>query len=116
VWITGAALLALLLLGATYLSFNRFMSARTSVDVLGYGVLSDHAVEVRFQVHKDRAANVMCVVRARDSNGAEVGRAPVTVGPSSTDPVVVVHTLTTTRRASTGEVTGCSAPKPAASP
>jgi hypothetical protein len=116
VLIAGAAVLAALLLGATYLAFDRFTSTRTSVGLLGYGVLSDHAVEVRFEVHKDRNATVVCLVRARDRDGAEVGNAPVTVGPSSADPVVTVYTLTTTRRASTGEVTACSAPQPSASP
>jgi hypothetical protein len=108
--------LAALLIAASYLAFDRFTSTRTSFGLVGYGVLSDHSVEVRFEVHKGREATVVCLVRARDRNGAEVGTAPVRVGPSSVDPVVVVHTLTTSRRASTGEVTACSAPQPSASP
>ncbi|MCW2599514.1 MAG: hypothetical protein JWM02_1343 [Frankiales bacterium] len=114
--ITGAVLLGVLLLVSTYLAYNRFTTAQTAFGVVGFRVLSDHAVEVQFDVHKDLKASVLCLVSARDKDNVQVGSATVTVGPSSTDPVRTVHTLTTTHRATTGEVTGCSAPQPSVSP
>ena len=102
---TLAALLGVGLLAFSYAAWDRASSGRTRVTVLGYRVIDDHAVEVRFEVGKDRDATVVCEVRARDRDGVEVGNEDVTVGSGAE---VVTHRLTTSRRAATGEVTGCS--------
>ncbi|GAA2049782.1 hypothetical protein GCM10009839_64910 [Catenulispora yoronensis] len=75
--------------------------------VLGYQVSSDHSVDVRFQVdnrHSDRGAT--CTVRARSSNGDEVGRleVPVAAGRPSRE---LTATVKTSSRAITGEVVEC---------
>jgi hypothetical protein len=106
-WLTlvGAAVLGIALLAFSYAAWQRTSAGRTSVTVLGYHVVDDHAVDVRFEVSKGAGTTVVCAVRARDRDGVEVGSEDVTVGPGST---VVTHRLTTSRRAATGEVTGCS--------
>jgi len=74
--------------------------------VLGY-VPSDHSVDVRFQVDNrqtDRAAT--CTVRARSSNGDEVGRVDVPVPAGSRTRQLSV-TVKTSTRAITGEVVEC---------
>jgi hypothetical protein len=100
-----AGLLGAALLAFSYWAWDRASSGRTRVSVLAYEVLDDHAVEVRFEVFKDADATVVCEVRARARDGAEVGSEDVTVGPGKK---VVTYRLTTARRAATGEVTGCS--------
>ena len=103
--VTLAAVLGAALLAFAYVAWDRATSGRTRFTVLGYDVIDDHAVEVRFEVTKGADATVVCEVRARDRDGVEVGSEDVTVGPGST---VVTHRLATVRRAATGEVTGCS--------
>ena len=102
-----AALLGIGLLAFSYAAWRHTSSGRTGVTVLGYDVVDDHVVEVRFEVRKAGTSAVVCVVRARDRDGVEVGSEDVRVGP---DVAVVTHRLTTTRRAASGEVTGCSSP------
>ena len=106
-WLTVslAGLLGVGLLAFSWFAYDRATGGRTRFVVLGYEVVDDHAVEVRFEVTKAKDATVVCEVRARDRDGVEVGNEDVTVGPGQ---AVVTHRLTTARRAATGEVTGCS--------
>jgi hypothetical protein len=99
--------LGLALLALTFAAWDRFSDSRVPFTVLGYRVVSDTAVEVRFEVHKAMSSTVTCLVRARDRAGAEVGHARVQVGPSNDAPVRVTHLLPTSGRAATGEVTAC---------
>jgi hypothetical protein len=108
VLVTGAILLVALLVGLAYLAFDRYSHGRVRFATLGYAVLSDTAVEVRFEVHKGLQETVRCAVQARDRDGAVVARDVVTIGPADLEGVLTVHQLTTTRRAATGEVTSCS--------
>ena len=100
-----AGVLGVALLAFSWFAYDRASSGRTRVSVLGYQVVDDRTVEVRFEVSKEAGATVVCEVRARDRDGAEVGSKDVTVGPGQS---VVTYRLTTSRRAATGEVTGCS--------
>ena len=116
VLITGAAALGTLLLVLSYLAFDRYSSARTSFGLLGYRVVSDREVEVTFEVRKELGATVLCGLVARDADKRTVGTVDVTVGPAERDPVRVVERITTTARATTVEVTSCSAPVATPSP
>jgi hypothetical protein len=101
--VLGAGLLVLV-----FLAWQRFESRGTTFTALGYQVVSDTAVQVRFSVPLTPGTTVSCVVRARDAAGAEVGRSDVRVGPQRTSPVLVTHLVSTVRRAAMGEVTHCS--------
>jgi hypothetical protein len=83
--------------------------SRPAVDagVTRISFVSDHRVDVTFEVHKSPGATATCVVRARDATGAQVGYATATVGPAARRAVTVTHRLSTRARAVTGEVVGC---------
>jgi hypothetical protein len=99
-------LLALLVLLGTFLAWQRSSAHRTSASVLSYRVVDDHSVEIRFDVAKSTESTVVCALRAVASDGAEVGKKDVTVGPG---PRVITAVVQTSRRAAVGQVTGCSA-------
>jgi hypothetical protein len=99
--------LGVALLIGTYAAWDRYSSGRVPFSVLGYEVLSDQAVEVRFEVHKAPSSTVTCLVRARGRDGGFVASEQVEVGPSQSGPVRVTHRLTTSARAVNGEVARC---------
>jgi hypothetical protein len=101
------AVLGIGLLALSYAAWDHAVAGRTSFTVLGYDVVDDHSVVVRFEVRKKGTTSVVCEVRARDRDGVEVGKQDVSVGTGVTE---VSHRLATTRRAALGEVTGCSSP------
>jgi hypothetical protein len=102
----GAGLLLVALALASYAAWHR-AAARTTASLRGYHVVDDHAVEVRFEVHRRHDAQVVCAVRATDRTGAQVGTADVTVAAGVT---TVRHVLSTSARAAAAQVTGCSSP------
>jgi uncharacterized protein (DUF58 family) len=103
-----AVVAAVLLAGLLTVALRASRPAVTS-GVLGFRVVDDRHVEVRFEVHKAPLAEAVCTVRAREEGGREVGRAEVTVGPRSDERRVsqVTYLLATTARAVSGEVPGC---------
>lgn len=103
------ALIAALLLVALVTVALRASRPAVSYGLLGFRVVDDTHVEVRFEVHKAPLAQVVCTVRARGRSGAEVGQTEVTVGPRDDGRRVtpVTHLLTTSDRAVSGEVLGC---------
>jgi hypothetical protein len=70
-------------------------------------VLNDHQDLVTYEVHKPASWTVTCVIRARDADGAEVGRQTVTV-PAGKSVVVAHFTLPTSAKAVTGEIVDCA--------
>ena len=86
-----------------------------SAQVRSFEVLSDTAVRVDVEVARDPGAKAWCVLRARDSDGAEVGRRQVDVPVSDDRSTVLSAEVPTTGRPNTGELVGCqpgSAPDP----
>ena len=91
-----------------YLVFARVSSGRPTGSVVAYRVSSDHQVQVVFDVRRPAGREAVCVVRARDRDGVEVGSQDTPV-PATDRAVVRVTTLLATRgRAATGEVQGCA--------
>ena len=111
-----AAVSGALLLALVYLAFDRYSQGRVRFAVQGYRVLGEESVQVSFEVHKAPEDAVVCRVRALDRDGVEVGSDDVRVGPAKTDTVTTVHTLTTSHRAATADVSVCLAATPSASP
>ena len=79
-----------------------------SSQLRGYVVQSDTAVEVQWEVSRAPGAQVYCVLRARGESGLEVGRREGDVAPSSDRSTVERAVVTTTERAVTGELVGCT--------
>lgn len=72
-----------------------------------YDVTDEHVV-VEFSVRVPEGETAVCAVRARDRDGAEVGREEVRVDPPTGDIYArVEHRLATTQRPVTGEVQRC---------
>ena len=104
----GGGAVGLVALVAAYVLFARYTGRTATAAVLGFTVVSDTRVDVRFEVSKPASATTYCVVRARSSDGAEVGAAAVRVGPAKRGTSRQTYQLGTTGRANTGEVDGCS--------
>lgn len=85
-----------------YRNQNRGVQAEVRSFVVGPA-----EVKVTFDVNRPDGEPVQCLVRARDRQGAEIGRALIRV-PAGRRHVVVTHTLPTKGRPNTGEVLGCS--------
>ena len=86
-----------------------------SAQVRSYEVVSDTAVRVDVEVAREPGSKAWCVLRARDSKGAEIGRRQVDVPVSQDRSTVLSAEVTTTGRPNTGELVGCeagSAPTP----
>jgi hypothetical protein len=62
---------------------------------------------VTYEVHKPKSWSVTCVIRARNGDGAEVGRQTVTIPPGKTV-VIATFALPTTAEAVTGEIEDCA--------
>ena len=103
-----AVVLALVLaagLAITFKLYDTYTANKVHSRVMGFTVVSDNAVRVQFEINKKSGSEATCVVRARSRDGAEVGRAQFVVAADS--PATVVYTLTTSKKAVTGEVLGC---------
>ncbi|GAB4049410.1 MULTISPECIES: DUF4307 domain-containing protein [Catellatospora] len=79
-----------------------------TASVTAFDEVTDTQVAVTFLVRMPADGTAVCLVRARDSTGTEVGLEEVTVRPGP-DPerTMVTHRLVTTGRPVTGEVKGC---------
>jgi hypothetical protein len=76
-------------------------------DLVGFHPVSATSVEIRFSVVREPGLVVACVLRARGSGGAEVGRRQVVVPAAAIDRTDLTSTVTTTALAVTGEVLAC---------
>lgn len=91
---------------AAYALFSRSASGPTGA-LLSYAVVSDSAVDVRFEVSRTPGSKAVCLIRARDAGGTEVGRAEVPISADGGRTVRTTYRLATTARANTGEVADC---------
>ena len=103
----GAALLVAALIGFSVFAYQHYSSSRTAFTNLGYQVVSDHEVTVRFQVVLAAGASAQCLVQARDRDSLEVGSQVVTVTSEGSRTVTIAHSLRTSRRAVSGLVLSC---------
>jgi Domain of unknown function (DUF4307) len=103
-----AGLAAVAALAVIWLLWAALSQARAPVraGLLGYRVVDD-AVELRIEVVKDPAVRAVCLVRARDGTGYEVGRAELAVPAGEPRRRVVTYRLETNGRPVGGELRGC---------
>ena len=113
----AAVLFGLAVAVSVYALYERRTEGRVSHQVQGYEVLSERAVRVDWEVVLDSGERAECLVRARNREGAEAGRAIVAVGPGRGGALRTSYELTTSSRAATGDVVRCrTAPTPRPSP
>ncbi|GAA3220894.1 DUF4307 domain-containing protein [Streptomyces sp. XM83C] len=99
--VLGAALLGLV----GWFGWHYVAGSEISAQVISFQV-SEKAVQVHLEVHKDAGASGYCTVRSQSGDGAEVGRADFRFsGPETRIDQVV--TLRTTAKGSTAELLGC---------
>jgi len=78
--------------------------------VITYTGITDREIVVDFQVTVPAGGSAECLLRARSRNGAEVGRAEVTVhAEPGQNRIITSYRLATTERPFIGEVTRCRA-------
>ena len=78
--------------------------------VIAFRVESDRAVRISLEVNKEAGGRAFCIVRARGASGAEVGKDVAQVDTVGTPEsrMRLDYVLTTSERAVTGELSGCS--------
>ncbi|MFG1776096.1 DUF4307 domain-containing protein [Micromonospora sp. NPDC049051] len=104
------ALVAVMTLVAVRL-YRQYGDPNYDAEVITYTEITDSQVLVDFRVIVPTGGSAVCLLRARDRAGAEVGRGEVTVtaGPDQRS-VTARHRLATTARPFVGEVVRCQPP------
>ena len=88
--------------------YHRFGQTDYQAQIVGWQEPSDQRTVVKFTVRVPAGGAASCVLRARDYDGNEVGRRTVVVRAEGADTgIEAEETVTTTARASVGEVLGC---------
>jgi hypothetical protein len=80
--------------------------------IVSWTDVTDRQLTVKFKVRVPEGGSATCGLRARDYNGAEVGRVTVTVtaAPAATT-IDASEPVPTSARAAVGEVVRCAAPR-----
>ena len=101
------ALVAALALGWLVWSASYYANPVASVSLIGYQVVDDAHVTVRYSVTRDPADTLQCTLQAQDSEHNPVGQVAVTIPAGQPGTVNRLDTVRTTARAVTGFVLGC---------
>lgn len=97
-----------------YLGYRPITSTPIEAEALGYEVIDDRTIALRFKVVRDEpGADVVCIVRSRSRDGSETGRREVLVPGSTSSAVEVRTTIITSKPPGMAEVYGCGAAVPA---
>ena len=97
-----------------FVGYQRLGTAEVKGELGGYQLLGSDTVEITISVtREDPSRPVVCIVRARSVDGAEIGRREVLVPPSTADTVVVSTIVKATRQPVVGDVYGCGTDVPA---
>lgn len=97
---------ALALAGIGWYGWHTIADSKVSAQVVAFQVMSDHAVEIHLEVHKDAGTVAVCTLRSEDSDHNEVGRKDVRLAQHAKQ-VDTIVTVRTTARGSTGELVSC---------
>ncbi|WP_328448814.1 DUF4307 domain-containing protein [Streptomyces sp. NBC_00386] len=89
-----------------WFGYDYIAGSEISAQVITFKAVSDSAVEVHLEVHKDAGTKGYCTLRSQAADGLEVGRADFRFDQDSSRLDKVV-TLRTTARGTTAELLGC---------
>jgi Domain of unknown function (DUF4307) len=108
--IVATVLFGVGLAGITYAYYEKYGETDYTADIIGWSVPSDTEMVIKFRVRVPADGAAMCMVRARDYDGYEVGRQAVTVpAAEGGGSVEVSQPVTTESKGSVGDVMGCRA-------
>jgi len=95
-------------------AFQRLGTGEVKGELGGYELIDDETARVTISVtRKDPSKSVVCIVRTRSINGAEVGRRELLVPPSPQTTVQVTAVVKSSRTPVVGDVYGCGTNVPA---
>ena len=90
--------------------YSQYGDPTYDAQIVGWSDVTDRQMTIRFKVRVPAGGSATCGLRARDYDGAEVGRRTVTVTARDSATIVdASEVVTTTARAAVGEVVRCAA-------
>jgi hypothetical protein len=108
-----AVLVLVALVVIAFVVFQRLGSPEVKGELGGYQVVDDETVSVTISVTRDDPSRpVVCIVRARSTDGSETGRREVLVPPSQQATVQVRTIVKSSRPPAVGDVYGCGTDVP----
>ncbi|MFI5890771.1 DUF4307 domain-containing protein [Actinoplanes sp. NPDC051513] len=89
--------------------YQRYGQTDYQAQIVGWQEPGETTMTIKFTVQVPAGEAAECVLRARDYGGYEVGRRTVVVKPAdaSSTTIEAEESVTTTKRASVGDVLGC---------
>lgn len=105
-WIAGGAVALLAVVALGWSTVSQSMSSVDSDD-LGYEVVDEHSVTVRFQVSGVQGRDVVCAIEALDEEFGVVGWKIVEIPAGESHARSLTETVPTVSRATTGLVNTC---------
>lgn len=105
-WIIGTAIAAVLVIAFGWMTVAQSMSS-VDADDLGYELVDEHSVDVRFQVTGVQGKDVVCIVEALDEEFGVVGWKLVEIAAGDSHSRAVEATVPTVGEATTGLVNTC---------
>jgi Domain of unknown function (DUF4307) len=95
-------------------AFQRLGTGEVKGELGGYELIDGQTARVTVSVtRKDPSRPVVCIIRARSIDGAEIGRRELLVPPSSQATVQVMAVVKSSRPPVVGDVYGCGTDVPA---
>ena len=105
-WIVGIVIAALVVGAFSWMTVSQSMSS-VDADDLGFDLVDEHSVNVRFQVTGVQGKDVVCIVEALDEEFGVVGWKLVDVAAGESHSQAVSATVPTVAAATTGLVNTC---------
>lgn len=102
-----AGIVAVLLVGAYGWSIVAQSMNQVDADDLGYTLVDEHSVDVRFQITGVQGKDVVCIVEALDEEFGVVGWKVVEIPAGDSHTQALAATIPTVAEATTGLVNTC---------
>ncbi|MCB0931867.1 MAG: DUF4307 domain-containing protein [Mycobacterium sp.] len=100
-------------LGLAVVAYQRFEGAEITSKAVGYDILDNQTMSVTISVtRRDPSTPVVCIVRARSRDGAEIGRREVLVPGSDERTIQVTTTVKSYSQPFVGDIYGCGTDVP----
>lgn len=105
-WIIGAAIAVVVIIVAGWMTVSQSIDS-VGADDLGFEVVDEHSVTVRFQVTEPHGRDVLCAVEALDEEFGVVGWKVVEIPADGNHSQQLSATIPTVSEATTGLVNTC---------